>query len=83
MKEQGVVTLGRFSTAEEAEIYRSLLESAGIRAMITGEYVNTIYPIGSSWAGVELRVAPQDEALARELLAAGFDRKEFETESEN
>jgi hypothetical protein len=81
MKEKGVVTLERFSTAEQAEIYRALLESAGIRVMITGEYVNTIYPIGSSWAGIELRVAPADEALAREILAARFDRNEFETET--
>ncbi len=80
MKDKGVVTLGRFFTLEEAEIYRSLLEGAGIKAMTVGEFINNIYPVGASWAGVELRVAPRDEAKAREILNARFDRHEFEAE---
>ena len=81
MKDREVVTLGRFSSSEEAEIYRSLLEGAGVNVMTVGEFVNNIYPMGSSWAGVELRVAPEDEKLAREILAAKFDKEEFKTES--
>lgn len=82
MRDKGVITLCRFSTSGEAAIYRSLLESAGINVMTVGEYVNDIYPIGDSWAGIELRVAAEDEERARELLSAGFDQREFETESE-
>lgn len=81
MKDKDVVTLGRFSTAGEAAIYRSLLESAGIYVMTTGELVNEIYPVGSTWAGIELKVAPEDAERAREILSARFDEGEFETES--
>jgi len=81
MKDKGVVTIGRFSTSGEAAIYRSLLESAGVEVITIGEFVNDIYPIGDSWAGIELRVAPEDEEKAREVLAAHFDEKEFERES--
>jgi hypothetical protein len=81
MKDKGVVTLAAFSTAGEAAIYRSLLESAGIEVMTTGEFVNEIYPMGESWAGIELRVAPEDEREARKILAAHFDEAEFERES--
>ena len=73
--------MGRFSTSGEAAIYRSLLESAGIPAMTVGEYIHDIYPIGESWAGIELRVAPEDEQRAREILSAHFDEAEFERES--
>ena len=81
MKDKGVVTLRKFSTSGEASIYASLLEGAGINVMLVGEYVNDIYPIGDSWAGIELRVAPEDEKQAREILSAKFDKDEFKTES--
>ena len=73
--------MGRFSTPGEAAIYQTLLESAGIPAMSVGEFMNTIYPLGDSWSGIELRVAPEDEERAREVLAAHFDEAEFERES--
>lgn len=81
MKDRDVVIIGHFSTLGEASIYRSLLESAGIKVMTAGEYVHDVYPIGDSWAGIELKVAPEDAERAREILEAKFDPEEFKTES--
>jgi hypothetical protein len=81
MKEKDLVTVGQFSTAGEAAIYRSLLESAEIPVMTLGEIVNEIYPVGDSWAGIELKVAPEYAERARQMLAARFDPEEFRKEA--
>lgn len=81
MDDKGIVTLMRFASAGEANIYKALLDANGVTSMLTGEYVNEIYPIGDSWAGIELQVAPEDEGRAREILAAGFDKEEFQEDT--
>jgi len=81
MEEKGLVTLGRFSSAGELAIYQSLLEANGIRVFVTGEYTNDVYPMGETWASIDLQVAAEDEQQAREILTAGFDKEEFKTES--
>ena len=82
MKNNDLVLLRRFSSAGEAAIFRSLLESADIRVVTTGELVNDVYPIGETWAGIDVWVAPEDVEKAREVLSARFDEREFEREAE-
>ena len=58
--------LKTFSSAGEASIYQSLLESNGIPGDLSK---------------IRLVVNEADAAKAEEILAAGFDQEEFDTES--
>lgn len=82
MKKDEIVTLMRFTSSGEANIYKSLLEANGIPCMLVGEMVNDIYPVGNSWSEIELQIAAADEARAHEILASGFDEKEFKKDTE-
>ena len=63
--------LKTFSSAGEASIYQSLLESNGIRCELLNEGISDI----------RLVVNEADAAKAEEILAAGFDQEEFDKES--
>ena len=46
MQDETMVVLAEYNTVTEAEIAKSMLDSAGIWSMIRNEYMSAIYPIG-------------------------------------
>ena len=45
MQDDTLVVLAEYNTITEAEITKSMLDSAGIWSMIRNEYMSAIYPI--------------------------------------
>ena len=74
--------LKTFSSAGEASIYQSLLESNGIRCELLNEGISDILPIPGDLSKIRLVVNEADAAKAEEILAAGFDQEEFDTAQE-
>jgi hypothetical protein len=64
------VVLETFYNRIEAEMAAGLLESEGIESMIMADDAGGTYPMLQFIRGVKLLVAPEDEAQAREILAA-------------
>ncbi len=64
------VVLETFYNRIEAEMAAGLLESEGIEAIIMADDAGGTYPMLQFIRGVKLMVAPEDEARAREILAA-------------
>lgn len=46
MKDNDFAIVGQYNTAIEAEMAKSLLESAGIKATIENEIMSSLYPTG-------------------------------------
>lgn len=63
MQDETMVVLAEYNTITEAEIAKSMLDSAGIWSMIRNEYMSAIYPIGTMPAQVVVR--PEDAEKAR------------------
>lgn len=61
-----MVVLQAYSNTTQAEIAKSILESAGIFCVLHGEYMSTIYTIGAFT--VRLMVRPEDLEEAQRLL---------------
>ena len=61
-----MVVLAEYNTITEAEISKSMLDSAGIWSTIRNEYMSTIYPIGTMPA--QLVVRKEDFERAQDLL---------------
>ncbi len=55
-----------FASINEAEIVKSMLESAGIWSMINNEYMSTFYPTGVIYA--QLIIKEEDRRRAEELI---------------
>ena len=66
MKDETMVVLKECNSVTEAEIIKSILDSAGIWSTIRNEYMSTIYPIGTMPA--QLVVRESDLVSARALL---------------
>ena len=64
------IVLETFSNRIEAEMAAGLLESEGIEAMVRADDAGGAYPMLQFVRGVRLMVAKEDEARAREILAA-------------
>jgi hypothetical protein len=62
-------TVATFSDAFEANLAKSLLEEAGIRALITGDAIESTWHLGGAFGGVKLLVTEWDLAEAKRLLA--------------
>ena len=45
MQDETMVVLAEYNSITEAEIAKSMLDSAGIWSMIRNEYMSAIYPI--------------------------------------
>ena len=48
MQDDTLVVLAEYNTITEAEIAKSMLDSAGIWSTIRNEYMSAIYPIGTT-----------------------------------
>mgnify|MGYP000357165131 FL=1 len=66
MQDDSLVVLAEYNTVTEAEIAKSMLDSAGIWSTIRNEYMSAIYPIGTMPAQVVVR--KEDLESARTLL---------------
>ena len=66
MQDETMVVLAEYNSITEAEIAKSMLDSAGIWSMIRNEYMAAIYPIGTMPAQVVVR--PEDVEKARAML---------------
>ena len=66
MQDDTLVVLAEYNTITEAEITKSMLDSAGIWSMIRNAYLSAIYPIGTMPAQVVVR--EEDFEKARTML---------------
>ena len=66
MQDETMVVLAEYNTITEAEIAKSMLDSAGIWTMNRNEYMTANYPIGTLPAQVVVR--PEEAEKARAML---------------
>ena len=66
MQDDSMIVLAEYNTITEAEITKSMLDSAGIWSTIRNEYMSAIYPIGTMPAQVVVREV--DYEKAKDLL---------------
>lgn len=64
MQDDTLVVLAEYNTITEAEIAKSMLDSAGIWSTIRNEYMSAIYPIGTMPAQVVVREEDYEKAKA-------------------
>lgn len=64
MQDETMVVLAEYNTSAEAEIAKSMLDSAGIWSTIRNEYMAAIYPVGAMPAQVVVRSEDYDRAQA-------------------
>ncbi len=82
MDETRIITLMSFDNVGEAEIYHALLESAGIRSVVQNDFIAGILPAGEGgMLRINLNINQQDEAEARRVLAAKFDKEDFDEQT--
>ena len=62
MKEESQIVLAEYNTVTEAEIAKSMLDSAGIWSTIRNEYMSAIYPVGTMPAQVVVRLEDLEKA---------------------
>ncbi len=70
------VTVARFADYMRADLARQLLESAGLKVVVTGQNVGNIYAGLAGIADVELQTPESQAAEAREILEAGRQQDE-------
>ena len=68
MQDETMVVLAEYNTSTEAEITKSMLDSAGIWSTIRNEYMSAIYPVGAMPAAIVVR--EEDAEWASALLRA-------------
>jgi predicted Fe-Mo cluster-binding NifX family protein len=71
------VVLETFSSRMEAEMAAGLLEAEGIDTLIMADDAGGAYPMLQFVRGVRLLVFKEDEARAREILAAVPEEYDF------
>ncbi len=64
------VIIETFRSRLEAEMAAAFLEAEGIEVLILADDAGGAYPMLQFLRGVRLLVAPEDEARAKEILAA-------------
>ena len=64
MQDETMVVLAEYNTITEAEISKSMLDSAGIWSTIRNEFMSSIYPIGTMPAQVVVREEDYEKAVS-------------------
>ncbi|MCD7963574.1 MAG: DUF2007 domain-containing protein [Rikenellaceae bacterium] len=77
MEREEFVTIMKLYSPQEANMYKSILETNGIRAYLAGDLITEVFPIGGD-VFIELQVPEEDESKAKAILASEFDMDEFE-----
>lgn len=80
MKKQEFITLARFSSFEQAQVVKALLDSMGIDNEIMNAMAAQVMPYLES--DIRIMVNSKDYASAKRLLEAKFDKKELITGAE-
>lgn len=62
MQDETMIVLAEYNTITEAEIAKSMLDSAGIWSTIRNEYMSAIYPIGTMPAQLVVRAEELEKA---------------------
>ncbi len=62
------VTVATFGDSFEANLAKARLEDAGIRALVTGDQIESTWHLSSTFTGVTLVVANSDLQAARKVL---------------
>ena len=75
------ITLRTFSSAGEASLCRSLLESNGLRCEILNGGASNVFPVPGDLSQIRLIVNEADAPRAEEILSSEFDRAAFDAES--
>jgi hypothetical protein len=65
-----LTVVAEFNTMPEAQIAATVLQSAGIMAVVMDGADNALYPIGQPRTGYRLGVSEDDLYTARQVLAA-------------
>lgn len=68
MNEENLIVLKEYESVNNAEWDRSLLESAGLWAMVRNEIMSALYP--TSVIPAQLVIRKEDRAKAEEILEA-------------
>lgn len=68
MDESNLIVIKEYDSINEAEWDKSLLDGAGIYAMIRNEYMSALYPVGVMPA--QLVVRAEDKKRALEVIEA-------------
>lgn len=77
MENKEAVVIKKFNSLNEAQLYKALLESAGVMTRMRNDITAQVLPAYGGMMEVELLVSAEDEQKAREILAAKFDEEEF------
>lgn len=77
-----VVSIMSFNSVMEAQLYKALLESAGVTARLQNDIATQVYPPIGIILPVNILVAEEDQVRAREILGAKFDIDEFQRQSD-
>lgn len=72
-----VVSVMSFNSVMEAQLYKALLESAGVETRMQNDLAAQVMPAFGSLMQVNLLVAEEDQRKAREIIGAKFDIDEF------
>lgn len=80
MKRDDLVVLMTFNRVNDANLNQALLRSAGVESYLLDENMGTLLPVGGAFE-IRLAVARENEAKAREVLAADFDKEDFKKET--
>ncbi|MFI3323308.1 MAG: DUF2007 domain-containing protein [Rikenellaceae bacterium] len=59
-----MVVFREFASVNEAEVVRSVLESAGIQSTLGNEYMSAFYPVGVIYAQIIIRREDLERAKA-------------------
>ena len=71
MDESNLIVIKEYDSINEAEWDKSLLDGAGVYAMIRNEYMSALYPVGVMPA--QLVVRAEDKKRALEVLEASTE----------
>ena len=64
MQDETLAVLAEYTSSTEAEIVKSMLDSAGIWSTIRNEYMSALYPVGAMPAQVVVRSGDYEKALS-------------------
>lgn len=80
---KAVAIVKSFNSVAEAQLYKALLESAGVAARMQNDIAAQVIPAYGALMQVNLLVAVEDEGKAKEILSAGFDIAQFEEDAKH
>lgn len=82
MDKSKIVIIRSFQRYNEAILYKTMLDGAGIESKLLNENVgSSVFPLQSSMMQIYLVVREEDEKKALDIINSHFDKKEFKEES--